>query len=76
MNTRPPIITHIDLYLTASGSVAFLRSRQESTDGQIVFHGYVMKTVKGVTVKRDLIWLPSGHCISSEQDADRIVSRA
>ncbi|TEA78090.1 hypothetical protein [Allopusillimonas ginsengisoli] len=70
------IITCLDIYVTKSGHVAFIQLRRESEAGEPTFHGYLMDLKDGRSIKRELVWLESGYCVSSGQERDQIVYKA
>lgn len=70
------VITNVDLYITRSGRLAFLKGMREHEMGGTAFSGYVFGRAQGKDVSRQLQWLPSGECIDSNDDGDQIVAKA
>lgn len=68
-------IFDIDLYLTASGHIAFLESAREDEQGRLVCSGYVLNERNGKAGVRVLEWLASGDCLTTRDDLDRIKRR-
>ncbi len=70
------IITEVGIYTTASGHVAFIQTLSHLPDGEPAFCGYVMTHKSGKQLRRDLVWLKTGVCVSSEDEQDSIVWKA
>lgn len=77
VNNEKTVIHSLDLYTTKGGRVAFLTAEvQDPGLKDSVFHGYVLNHVRGQTVKTAMAWLKTGVCITTSDEADRIIWKA
>ena len=70
------VISDFDLYVTNSGHVAFLQSIKQINPGKILIGGYIIESMNGRSIRRNLEWLPTGECVSSGDERDYIKRRA
>ena len=68
------ILRSTGVYATKGGRLAFIKEMNtDSLTNETLFAGYILVSRGNKAVIRDLMWMPSGFCISSKDEKDRIV---